>query len=543
MFCTKCGNELVQNAKFCTKCGNPVAIVESNIAYEVAEEPKIADELVEGSKTADEFIANSEINSESAGEVLNKECNEENVVPNIVNDAGAPTVKKKKKKGLFILIPLLTIILLCAIAVGLFFVNDNVRVSVTLKLGEMYLSELKYDEAIACFDKAIEVDERCTQAYMGKLTAYHGKEDEVQLAKYYDELIEISSEWDAEFAQGIESDIEYIYLDCKNIYPDDKNKQFEIIGKGLTLIPEDFELGNEYISIGIEIIDELYDNAKFDEALKIYDELLVYGQDEEVIQGLRDVLSIYLDILINNQEYDKAKELIEKYKEYVPEIESYLDKIEQLEQYYALLTDCLTDIAKNAQANNIDDVFDIMHSDIYAQVIDYVDDLGTIKAFDTSYGLVGVYNVTTNKFGTHMVYYGDYEDDKREGNGIWLAYNNGNNYYAVGEWSDDAPNGEQVVREWNDVLASDVVHRVVEGTAKDGLWDGPAMWKFEQGYFTSYYPVTFDNGEWVVLDYEDDGDRIVSKTGTTSDQRGSAIMTAGSAEKDIRGIAGYASAE
>ena len=50
------------------------------------------------------------------------------------------------------------------------------RVQEQLDLGQKYLTELNYSEAILVFTKAIEIDPENIPAYMGRATAYRGAE-------------------------------------------------------------------------------------------------------------------------------------------------------------------------------------------------------------------------------------------------------------------------------------------------------------------------------------------------------------------------------
>lgn len=63
-----------------------------------------------------------------------------------------------------------------------------------LKSGQKYLSEMDYDQAIAAFNEALEIDDRNTEAYVGLGDAYTGKEDWTPAVTNYDEAIETVAE-------------------------------------------------------------------------------------------------------------------------------------------------------------------------------------------------------------------------------------------------------------------------------------------------------------------------------------------------------------
>ena len=83
-----------------------------------------------------------------------------------------------------------------------------------------------------------------------------------------------------------------------------------------------------------------------------------------------------------------------------------------------------------------------------------------------------------------------------------------------------------------------VVYRIVEGNVKEGLWDGPVNWQFEKNEKTQSFPASFTNGYWDVIDKNEDGDYVVSKS---DGEHGTNTLVIH--EKDIgvtAGIAGYA---
>ena len=59
-------------------------------------------------------------------------------------------------------------------------------------------------------------------------------------------------------------------------------------------------------------------------------------------------------------------------------------------------------------------------------------------------------------------------DGKRHGRGVWMGNWSSAKYRAVGQWADDAPNGEQVER-----VEMDIQTQILEGQVTDGSWQGP----------------------------------------------------------------------
>ena len=76
--------------------------------------------------------------------------------------------------------PIILIVIIIATAVGVIIFNstDTARFRKQLNLGQRYLSEMNYEEAVVAFNQAIEIDPRSVDAYLGLADAYIGLGDE-----------------------------------------------------------------------------------------------------------------------------------------------------------------------------------------------------------------------------------------------------------------------------------------------------------------------------------------------------------------------------
>lgn len=82
---------------------------------------------------------------------------------------------KSKKTGIIVLIIVAAAILSTAIVVILG--GNGRKLKKQLDLGQKYLSEMNYEEAIASFEKALEIDPMSAEAYLGMADAYIGMGD------------------------------------------------------------------------------------------------------------------------------------------------------------------------------------------------------------------------------------------------------------------------------------------------------------------------------------------------------------------------------
>lgn len=124
MYCSECGSKLDEGTKFCGVCGTKV------------------DEVFEES--------NSIISA------------------------------KKKKKGIVIAVSTAVVLLILGtliVSLTVFGGADRIRVERLCSLGDRYLSELEYEEAIVAYEAAIEIEPKTEKAYIGLADAYIGLDD------------------------------------------------------------------------------------------------------------------------------------------------------------------------------------------------------------------------------------------------------------------------------------------------------------------------------------------------------------------------------
>lgn len=250
----------------------------------------------------------------------------------------------------------------------------------------------------------------------------------------------------------------------------------------------------------------------------------------------------------------------------------WLESVECTDQPAAqVFTDALSllqQLQSLCASEDYDSVFGLLANESYKQVIAEIMGLDCEMRLLEDSGMTAVYrmDVATENFATgnnvevpgpataesaagsdtadgepsrtvstdYMVYYGGTQDGIRSGEGLWLAYQNSNNYLARGIWVDGVPNGEFETRSWQADLEQSVTYRIITGTIRDGLWDGPVTWSFERGNQTDTYAPSFSDGHWQIL-REEDGYAVVAEK--SPDDR--LVATADDLDK-THGLAGYA---
>ena len=223
-------------------------------------------------------------------------------------------------------------------------------------------------------------------------------------------------------------------------------------------------------------------------------------------------------------------------------LQELLDELIYLEKREEAIP-VLEEIAALCTTESYDAVFEKMQSEDFGKVTVLVDFLREPFISETSSGKIGVYSVDSITYGNYMLYYGDYLEEARNGNGLWFGYYEGQNYFAKGSWQDDMPNGEMSIKEWYSDLAEKVTYRIITGSVVNGLWNGDAIWSFEHGSEpTHIFPVQFEMGQWVIIEVENDKDDgnpryVVSKSGNTNENNTGVMST--KTPNELEGVIGF----
>lgn len=187
---------------------------------------------------------------------------------------------EKMKRSLFCLLLVLAVfVLLTACSSKAATATDKIE------LGQKYLTELNYTEAVASFTEAIKLDPDNIQAYMGRAEAY------MALVEYDKALA------DYRFISGTTEDMPYTralsYIGQAEVYEkiDKQDRALADYGLAKVLLTASDVGKAESVSeddIKIKLVEALYAHAmlsekikSYDQALEDYDELLELGEKVE----------------------------------------------------------------------------------------------------------------------------------------------------------------------------------------------------------------------------------------------------------------------
>lgn len=377
------------------------------------------------------------------------------------------------------------------------------QIAEQLELGMKYLSEFEYEQAVVAFQKVIELDEKNMEAYLGLGQAHSGQAEQTsstdakQAIAYYEQAV---------LDYGAVRDFGAAEELWKSLLVECYIKQGQIY----ELLAEENEEDGDSCYL---LAQEMYEMAQE-----------IDPSDQESCWKL-------IDIYKRLGELEKLQKLLEENQDVSEEIKT------QWEELHA----CMTLIEKFSvlcENGDFSHIYELMQGEEYQRLREFSQMLGNPAFVIKEEKGLGLYPVETREYGNCMIYYGDYQEGKRHGNGVWMGYHDGNNYRAIGTWSGDKPNGQQEVREWSGSLAETVSTRVVTGNVADGYWDGSVIWRFERksGEVQSY-PVTFTNGKWDIIRIEEKDDGVSYIVSEKINEKGTTMST--KTPDALEGIEGF----
>lgn len=184
------------------------------------------------------------------------------------------------------------------------------------------------------------------------------------------------------------------------------------------------------------------------------------------------------------------------------ELKAKIDKT----KFISINMDFVNQLAERCEAGDLEGAFALMATDDFTELAGIAEENGQqIFPRENGKGL-GIYPTEENFYGSCMVYYGGYEGENRQGEGLWLGEREAFRYQASGSWSGDKPNGAQEAYWRNDKTS---VSQKFAGTTVDGLWDGKvAIHLSDQSGDTpeAFQELDFEaqceTGKWVLVDIE-----------------------------------------
>jgi len=180
---------------------------------------------------------------------------------------------RSKRKGYLILGSIVGVLAIAMVGFLVVLQMQTSQINKALALGESYLEEGKYEEAILAFDKVLAIDEKVVAAYEGKGASYLGLDDYVQAEEQLETAKTIA------FSDNGKILMADVYVNTER-----KEDGLKLVEEVMANNPEDtktvIRLGDFYAQIAeynkvIEILEKrIALTEDRDELKKLYDELI-----------------------------------------------------------------------------------------------------------------------------------------------------------------------------------------------------------------------------------------------------------------------------
>lgn len=245
------------------------------------------------------------------------------------------TGSRGKRKRVLVSLSVAAVVLAAVmVGVAIYHTPEN-RLRRQLDLGNRYLEEQQYEQAVLAFEQAIAIDDRCLEAYTGSVEACLGMGDENGAQDIYERALTVLSGLDADFlAENLDGAVE-LYLAADEVYDGDFERIVQALEEGFAVTGKDERIKAGLVENYIRLGAKETQDGSYEEALAVYDRLLELDRENpEVIHDLCGCLNRYMDILMEAGDYERIRELAQKYAEAAAEIDfaAILARIEEMER-------------------------------------------------------------------------------------------------------------------------------------------------------------------------------------------------------------------
>ena len=299
MFCPNCGSQVPDGGAFCGACGHKIvqpagqrgsaqtAAPESDAVQRPRQEADVQQVRQENAqRQPQQETAYRQMQPGAGGQEMRRQQSTAQYGERRPGSegaaAGAPPQKQGGSKKIIIAVVAIAAVIIIAAVLILFLrpgSSEQDAWQEQYDLGEQYLTEENYEQAVVAFTAAIEIDDQETDAYMGRAEAYTalGEEDDLDAAlSDYDTVITLESTKTQAYIKA--ADIYVTYLS-------EYESAQEILEKGLEANPDDEELTET-----LEEVEELIEEESLTGVYQaFYDQLAAltetYGVFEEEQSG------------------------------------------------------------------------------------------------------------------------------------------------------------------------------------------------------------------------------------------------------------------
>lgn len=375
--------------------------------------------------------------------------------------------------------------------------SPSVKFKHAMSLGEQYLNEMSFENAILVYKDAIAINPNDINAYEGLAEAYIG------LGQIEDAIAVLETAEEINKDDFPTEDIEKLvglYMDRAKecIDSGDYSKAEDYCNKAIELGGLNDGIKDTVCEVYLKNAEKALENSDYSSAENYYNKVLGYDSNNaEAKKGLCTVYIAYAVEAENNSDYDKAENYFKKVLEYDSNNAEAMDGLARIEEKRRLAEyeDSLRQMAKKI----VDDPAKYDFSDAAILSEDYLNAVAQLSSplffYDEEDMYIGVYP-------SGYIYYGQMKDGMRSGKGYWYY----GTVYAIEmdtcTWENDLPNGEATI----DVYQNEAyinkqpghtyaLHDHIALNLINGVYDGDVnrVWEMDNGE-THDWDMRYENG-------------------------------------------------
>lgn len=397
----------------------------------------------------------------------------------------------KSKKVTLVFITLLIIVIGIISMITVNSVGEDKKIKEKLELGEKYLTEMKYEEAIVAFEEVISIEPRRMEAYLGLADAYLGLEQQEKAVESLERGIAVIKQEKLEHNEVLNHSAELFIKEAEILT--DLGKAEEALAK----LEEGYQItGSNQI---MDVIVSYRPNVEAS---------LPEGKYEEAKTVELTSMGIHIYYTLDGSEPNKESNLYESpitltngENAIKAVAESEYGTLGEISKYTYVLNlpqpvlseeerELLNDLYRAGELGELVNFSDYERGDVYKGLIIK---LQSSKADGLPYQCYDGLNLSTDYSGTglkildnmdgdpFLIYYGDLVDGIALGNGIMIYNIGGLAFHYQGSWSNDLPNGYGTLH--YELTNSDQGQIIdVAGGFADGYYDGIMIREYQYLY-------------------------------------------------------------
>jgi len=402
------------------------------------------------------------------------------------------------------------------------------RLNSCLSLGNRYLNEVDYEQAVTEFSKALEIEPRNEEALKGILEVAARTNDQELFQNTFQSLLEVY-QGDDSLSEEEWATLVQMALAAEQYYSE--TSYMELIQEIMT-DTEDPALKQRYMDILNEEADREWKQNNYEAVLDKLEE--AYGMDpenEQIKEELIRVVKAYVDQCRKNQQYEKGMEKIEWLRNLLgdPELlKEQEDSLTAMQETDSRIQEVVNQLNVCFENDDVDGIMSLMGSEEWksqtAAVYKVFYSQNLLETSEITGKGTGIYNY----YDTIYVYYGNYVNGVRQGQGLWYSYNdmyNSLDKYDL-NWENGVPQGHAESDRYTTlttrgyggvVLGESKMHQKESFEVVNGIYDGEVVvdnTDSEGG--NCHLVINYVNGVGVVVDTPSDiqpylrkGDQII----------------------------------